>query len=335
MKSVELPAIRENKEDYDEIRKEIVALLRREFYLPLIRELGHPKKKLENAIHDLLSSIRAGRVRYEKGQFKGAFNSRISQELRDLGAEWDRKQGSWKIPSTKLSPEIQQAIAVSEERFKAVAAALEKRISGFLPEEIAEKLDATRILDSALFKIEKEFRGQYDRAGGEKKRKKRDPRTPAMEVSPVLSDEARAQFAEQYTNNLRTYVKSWAEEESLRLRKRVQSAVRAGGRYEELTREIQTSYGASLNKAKFLARQETSIMMSKFKQARYESAGSDEYVWTTVSGSPNHPVRPMHKALNGKTFRWADPPVVNEKGEKKHPGEDYGCRCVARPVIKF
>ena len=54
----------------------------------------------------------------------------------------------------------------------------------------------------------------------------------------------------------------------------------------------------------------------------------------TVVGSPNHPVREMHKALAGKVFSWDDPPITNEKGDRNNPGQDYGCRCYARPIVE-
>ena len=37
--------------------------------------------------------------------------------------------------------------------------------------------------------------------------------------------------------------------------------------------------------------------------------------------------------LNGKKFRWDDPPVVDIRtGERGHPGMDKHCRCYAEPV---
>lgn len=43
--------------------------------------------------------------------------------------------------------------------------------------------------------------------------------------------------------------------------------------------------------------------------------------------------RPDHLQLNGRKFRWEDPPVVNPRtGERGHPGVDAQCRCYAEPV---
>lgn len=63
----------------------------------------------------------------------------------------------------------------------------------------------------------------------------------------------------------------------------------------------------------------------------HESQGVTEYVWST---SDDERTRPDHKALDGKRFAYADPPVSNKTtGTRANPGEDYGCRCVAIPVI--
>ncbi len=46
------------------------------------------------------------------------------------------------------------------------------------------------------------------------------------------------------------------------------------------------------------------------------------YVWRTRSDGK---VRDSHRANDGKIFSWDSPPATG------HPGEDFGCRCVAEP----
>jgi SPP1 gp7 family putative phage head morphogenesis protein len=55
---------------------------------------------------------------------------------------------------------------------------------------------------------------------------------------------------------------------------------------------------------------------------------SPTYIWVT---SHDERVRKMHRALDGRTFSWNDPPITNPQGEANHPGQDYNCRCV--PVL--
>lgn len=58
--------------------------------------------------------------------------------------------------------------------------------------------------------------------------------------------------------------------------------------------------------------------------------GFQYYVWTTKKDSK---VRPDHARLEGRICNWNDPPVVDlRSGRRRHPGEDYNCRCVAAPL---
>ncbi len=89
--------------------------------------------------------------------------------------------------------------------------------------------------------------------------------------------------------------------------------------------------------AALIARDQVLSLNAQVAQARHEAAGITQYVWR-ASGDGD--VRPDHKALNGKTFRYDEPPVVNasevRRGRaerREHPGQDYQCRCTAEPVI--
>jgi SPP1 gp7 family putative phage head morphogenesis protein len=95
------------------------------------------------------------------------------------------------------------------------------------------------------------------------------------------------------------------------------------------------NHNLSQERAEFLAREEARLFSVKLKQIRYEDAGVTQYRWCCVKGTSKHPVRHSHSVLNGKIFEWSNPPIVNEKGERKHPGEDEGCRCTAVPVVNF
>lgn len=319
MKQLELPAIPENLDNYLEVEKYIIFLFRREIYIPLITELGVASYVLKNSLADLVDAIVSGRITYYRGHFTGRFNSTLSKELKKIGAKWDRKQGSWSVPQSKLPVDISLAINASQYKLQRVIEKINRHLENLSPAEIAEKMDFNRFFDKTIWKVEKKFEKSIS----------------GITIAPKLTEEQVKRMSEEYTKNMQLYIKDWTEKEIIELRKQVTQRSAQGLRYELLMKDIQKSYGVSVNKARFLARQETSLVMTKFKQIRYESAGVKQYRWQCVTGSPNHPVRPMHKALNGKIFSWDSPPVVNEKGERKNPGQDYGCRCTARPIVKF
>lgn len=321
MKARELPGIRETTEDFDGIEREIMKVFRREIYGPLVRELGLPRSTVQNAdpFDRLHEAIQTGRIRYSRGRFHGKLDAGLTKALRAIGAKWDRKTESFHLPAGKLPDAIRGAVAVSEGRFLKAMAAIDRKLAAILPKQVAENVQMAKFFDRTLYRIDSDFEKQMK----------------AITVTPKLTPEVRAAVAEGYTKDLRRYIEDFTQKEITALRRKISESAISGTRYESLARTIEESYGVSQNKAKFLARQETALMMASFKSARYQDAGIKEYRWQCVVGSPKHPVRAMHKALEGKVFRWDQPPVTDNKGNRNNPGEDYNCRCIARPIVKF
>lgn len=318
MKEIVLSPIKETTEDFEEIEKIISESFKKNLYQPILDIFGE-NPSLKNNLDYFISAIESGRITFYRGQFRGRFNSTVSRELKKIGAKWDRTQGSWKVHFSSLPLEVQEAIERSELRFQKKLDTMDRLLQKILPEKIADQVKIADLFDSTLFKTEKKIEATLKK----------------ISIEPTFSPEQRKRVAREYQDNMRLYIKDWTQKEIVKLRKEVQKHAIAGNRYEDMIKTIQKSYGVSHNKAKFLARQETSLLMAKFKETRYAQAGVNEYIWGCVAGSPNHPVRPMHKKLEGKRFKWDDPPVVDEQGNRKHPGEDYNCRCFARPVVRF
>ena len=154
-------------------------------------------------------------------------------------------------------------------------------------------------------------------------------------LQPKMNPEQVTKIAKEYSRNMELYIKDWTEENIIKLREMIMQKTLAGQRYEGIVSSIQETYQVSQSKAKFLARQETNLLATKLKETRYLDAGVDAYKWSCVKGSAKHPVRPMHKKLDGKEFSWNNPPIVDDKGNRKNPGEDYNCRCIAIPIVRF
>lgn len=105
----------------------------------------------------------------------------------------------------------------------------------------------------------------------------------------------------------------------------------AGRQTAEIAKQIQAAYDVSKGRARFIARDQMAKLNAKITQQQQADAGVTEYVWRTVGDGR---VRESHKHLNGKQFKYSDPPVVDPKtGRRANPGEDYQCRCVALPVF--
>jgi SPP1 gp7 family putative phage head morphogenesis protein len=319
---LELRPIKESTEDYDEIEKRISALLRKEIYVPLIREFSESASILKNEKNALITAIHSGRITFNRGTFSGRFNAAISKEIKTLGGVWSRVEQVWKIPIAQLPMEVQNAISASAANYQRKIESIDKKLSQIVPEELADKLKVEKLFDSTIWKVDREFNATVK----------------GITVAPKLSKEHAARVSSEWQTNMKLWIKDFTEKEILKLRKDMRETIESGNRYGSAIDKIKASYGVTRRKAKFLARQETSLLMAKFKQVRYQDAGVNEYRWGCVAGTPAHPVRPWHKALEGKVFRWDDPPVTTKPGEaqrKNNPGQDYNCRCFARPIVRF
>lgn len=94
--------------------------------------------------------------------------------------------------------------------------------------------------------------------------------------------------------------------------------------------KIQGLFDMTRSRAELIARDQTLKLNGMVTQTAQRTAGIDRYVWST---SQDESVRDSHAELEGKTFSWDDPPVVNKYGDTGHPGDDYQCRCCALPVL--
>jgi SPP1 gp7 family putative phage head morphogenesis protein len=108
-------------------------------------------------------------------------------------------------------------------------------------------------------------------------------------------------------------------------------AVIEGGRADEISGLIMAIGGVTKARANTIARTEISRAATAFTEARAKDLGSDGYIWRTSEDSD---VRHDHQELNGKHFKWNNPPVVDKKsGRRAHAGCDINCRCYPEPVI--
>lgn len=92
---------------------------------------------------------------------------------------------------------------------------------------------------------------------------------------------------------------------------------------------IQERLGVSDARARLIARDQTSKLNADLNQKRHTDAGIDSYVWRT---SADERVRPRHRDLEGKTYKYGEPTGAEEG---LPPGKPIRCRCIAQAVVEF
>lgn len=128
-------------------------------------------------------------------------------------------------------------------------------------------------------------------------------------------------------------IKSMPQEALTEMQNIVSQGFKTGKSVTSIVGDIRTTYGIKKSSARLLARDQLGKLNSQLTRQQQTDAGVTEYVWSTSKDSR---VRGSHRSLDGKTFKWSDPPVVTPPGKparRCHPGEDYQCRCVALPVF--
>lgn len=286
-------------------------------FYPLARIFNASTEELENAMggNALYDAMAEGTVWYDDGRFFGDFNARITKELRHLGATFNRKSRTWSLPRAQLPTELSFAQATADGRYHNLRRAFLKTLDDVRIESIDKLSNAPQTYAQTINWIEEDFQKAV----------------ASITIAPELTESGIKFIAREWGQNLDLYIKTWVEEDILKLRQEVQANAFAGRRANDLRKMLESNYGVSRRKAEFLARQETSLLVSKMRETRSRDIGSTRYRWST---SHDERVRHDHKDLNAKIFDWTQPPVTNRKtGARNHPGEDFGCRCIAIALI--
>ncbi len=103
-----------------------------------------------------------------------------------------------------------------------------------------------------------------------------------------------------------------------------------------LVSQIMDISNLNKNRAKLIARTETSKLSTGLTMVRSKLVGTNWYQWDT---SADIRVRSSHKIMEGVLVNWNDPPsperLDNQKRDygKYHAGQTFNCRCVALPLV--
>lgn len=317
MKEVVLEPIGHSNALHKGIAKEIARYFLEAIFKPLFDLLEANNIRTNAVASPVAVALQDRRIWYTDEVFSGKFSAAVSRELRSYGATFDSRTKTFRLPLSQMPLALRQAVAQAGEATRQ----LNKQVVELLDQIQENAKQASTGLKFDLNGVFVDLRSQY----------KRSLELRGLAVPPDLTEDVKDAISVEYTNNLDKYIKTFTDKMIPELRSEIQDNIFAGGRPDKLAKIIQAKYGVTKRKAEFLAEQETSLLVSKYRESRYKAVGSRRYVWST---SQDGRVRHDHKDLNGKMFSWENPPISNKAtGARNHPGEDFGCRCVARPIL--
>lgn len=321
MKTLKPSPLKES--DYADIRAQLRDIFFTIIFKPALRLLSPHNKQVKiaakgfkNAVEDpIISGLKSGLIQYNNGEFTGEFNASISKALRALGGKLNKQTKVYTL-TPDLVPATVKAMAKT---YKDEARRLHDELDKLLA-DTEDGLDALldrHEIDASVVvgKMDRDFKKMVGDAL----------------AHTELSDEAKADLEKKYTDNLKPHIKKFAADTIRELRESVEANSLEGYRFDHLVERFQTRYEVSRSKAEFLASNETSRYVSQHRESMLSEAGVDEYIWMTAGDSR---VREDHRKLNGRRFKFSEPPIVDEAtGERANPGMFYRCRCLASPIL--
>ena len=322
--TTQLPAVKLKPKHYEDIEKQLMKIFFEIVFKPLAELVSKATQQaaplgnvMRNAAGDALrAALSERRVQYLEGQFFGEFSARISIDLRAIGAKLDKRSGVYKMRAKDVPAWIKAVSTEANDAAVKLHQELERTLN-HIESSLDQAVEKYKVdPDHAVDQIQKDFRSVAER----------------LSVDPELSQSSKAALKEDYTDNMKLNIQTFSDKMVQDLRGVVQENAEQGCRFDRLIQGIQGKYDVSQSKAKFLARQETSLFMSKFTQKRYEEAGVQKYRWST---SHDARVRDDHDHLDKKVFFFSEPPITDRStGARNNPGCDFNCRCVAIPILE-
>lgn len=286
-------------------------------------------KTVYNDKNALNNAILSGRVYYQNNMFYAdRFSNAVAKELEELGAIY--KSGGYFLENFKIPVEIQQSIALASIKNTAKLAAI-SAVLNKVEQNINEFVNGL-VLDDLIESLVTDLQKDISQTLEQKK-------IPVIDTT--LTPKQADTIAREYTNNMQYWVKNWSEKEIKIMRKEVQEMGLNGASPKTISKYFQNRWGIAQRKADFLARNETGILTSAYKAAKYQEQGYTHFRWITFMDGRE---RKLHAEYNNKIFRFDDPPIIEQlkvgknyipkpNGQRGLPKQTYNCRCDFVPVI--
>lgn len=291
----------------------------------------------------------------------------FNNAVRTLMTQRERKGSEEKIPRRKpvypmsAERELVRAIVYALNGIKKVSKPYIERLmeiySVWYDENV--RMDARMSLSDGIAQILDEYGGaiddelDFDLVSGQVNRAARvaqrtslyDWKTIVNEALNLTVDEpfymeTTEDLITKWTYDSVSYIKSYPQEYLGKVQEIIQWGYETKQPMVNVYRRLEKATGDTRAHARMIARDQMGTLNCAMTKYEHESMGVSQYIWVTRHDSR---VRECHRTLNGKVFDWNNPPamwyVTKSKGivysgRYCHPGQDYQCRCVAKPVFE-
>lgn len=154
-------------------------------------------------------------------------------------------------------------------------------------------------------------------------------RVLGINVSAVVRDEQLDDYLKLAAARNASLITGLTDDTIKKIEQTVLTNFAQGNSVKTLKKALTEQFGMSQNRANLIAFDQTAKLNSDLNKIRQQQAGINEYDWST---SHNERVRPLHRSLDGKRYKY-DEPTGAEGGLP--PGQPIRCHCIALGVIHF
>lgn len=141
----------------------------------------------------------------------------------------------------------------------------------------------------------------------------------------ILDRKARKRIADYVEENM-AYITDLSASVISGIEKLVMRGLATGQKYEQLAKDIAKRFKIGKGRAANLASDQINMLVGRLNMDRQLELGITKYRWRTRR---DNRVRPEHRSREGKIFSW-----VGKGRAPTIPGEEWGCRCFAEPVLE-
>jgi len=293
-------------------------------------------KKLVNAIQDELDedvydnyvqiireALYSGKIYYRDGNiFPRAgdkFGLKISKAIKILlKGKYNPKKKSYKIDLRKINATLRADIATIYDKIKDKV----DRIQAVLQTKETEEVPTFN-----TEKVNKAFDDFYDDL------QKKTSQSLKLDINQY-SEENKERIREEFIETNRYYVVKFDNSRLPKIRENLTKLIlEENMSIDEFYKYIKYEFGLSKRRCQFIARQETRLIKAEFVQKKATENGMDEYIWETAH---DERVRSWHRHLDGKKFRFSDPPIIDPRTKRRgNPAQFYNCRCVPKIIVSW
>lgn len=153
-----------------------------------------------------------------------------------------------------------------------------------------------------------------------------------VDVENIIESENLSEFVELQIIANTELIKSVPSDAIGDIRRIIINGLTGGLRADDIEKLItNTTFKKINNRIATIARTETAKINSQIANRRYLNLGITKAVWDATGDSRT---RDCHRVRDGKIFNINEGLYSSCDGKTLQPGQDFNCRCVARPIIE-